>query len=80
MDSWLFASDILKFDKQTINADYTNKRANQFYQIKKLAFSIPIPTEKSKAIKTTNKTVDTTIIRKWTREKKPKKENDYVYH
>ena len=73
----LFASDLLKVDKQTKNIEYTNDRANQLNQIEKLVVDKPI--EKPKAIKPINKPVEEPIIRKSTRERKPKKDDDYIY-
>ena len=75
----LFASDLLKVDKQTKNIEYTNDRANQLNQIEKLVVDKPISIEKPKAIKTINKPIEEPIIRKSTRERKPKKDDDYIY-
>ena len=77
----LFASDLLKVDKDTKNLDYTNYRANQLNQIHKLVI------EKPKVIKekVVRQEKDNTIqeepqpLRRSTRERKEKKDNDYVY-
>ena len=74
-----FASDLLKIEKHTKNIEYTNERANQLNQIEKLVVDKPIPTEKPKAIKPINKPVEEPIIRKSTRERKQKKDDDYIY-
>ena len=46
----LFASNLLKVDKNTKNIEYTNERGNQLYKIEKLVVYKPIPIEKPKAI------------------------------
>ena len=74
----LFASDLLKNNKQPKNIEYTIKRANQLNKIENLAVDKPIPIVKPKAINTITKPIEEPIIRKSTRERKPKKDNDYI--
>ena len=62
--------------KNTKNIEYTNDRANQLNQIEKL---VDKPIEKPKPIKPINKPIEEPIIRKSTRERKQKKDDDYVY-
>jgi hypothetical protein len=77
----LFASDLLKVDKDTKNLNYTNYRANQLNQIHKLVI------EKPKVIKekVVRQEKDNTMqeepqpLRRSTRERKENKKNDYVY-
>ena len=76
----LFANDFLKIDRSTKNIEYSNDRANQLNQLEKLVVDKPITIVKPKAIKPTNKPIEEpTIIRQSTRERKPNKDNDYVY-
>ena len=68
----------MKVDKSTKNIEYTNERANQLNQIEKLVVDKPI--EKPKPInKPIDKPIEEPIIRKSTRERKQKKDDDYVY-
>lgn len=77
----LFASDLLKVDKETKNLDYTNYRANQLNQIHKLVI------EKPKVIKekVVRQEKDNTIqeepqpLRRSTRTRKENKNDDYEY-
>ena len=78
----LFASDLIKVDKTTTNINFNNDRANQLNQIEKLVNEKPIivnvPKLKNKVIE--KETVEPPQqIRKSTRERKVKKDDDYIY-
>ena len=77
----LFASDLLKVDKDTENISYDNYRANQLNQIHKLVIEKPI---KEKVINRIPKDKPTQeepqeIVRRSTRTRKENKNDDYVY-
>ena len=79
----LFASDLLKVDKDTKNLEYTNYRANQLNQIHKLVIEKPI-VEKEKVNRIPkDKTISQEpqeIVRRSTRVRKENKNDDYVYN
>ena len=75
----LFASDLLKVDKATKNVNYDNDRANQLNRIDKLVIEKPIVIkEKPKKI---NNIVEEAPqeLRRSTRERKQKRDDDYLY-
>jgi hypothetical protein len=81
----LFASDLLKVDKETRNISYNNNRANQLNQINRLVVEKPIVEKekvnrlpKDKAITQPQEPQETTV-RRSTRTRKENKSDDYVY-
>ena len=81
----LFASDLLKVDKDTDNVAYDNNRAKQLNQIEKLVV------EKPKVIKEKKKPVENIIeddvveeeppkeLKRSSRERKQKRDENFVY-
>jgi IS4 transposase len=78
----LFASDLLKVDKDTRNVSFNNNRANQLNQINRLVVEKPI-VEKEKVNRVPkDKTIaqePQEIVRRSTRVRKENKNDDYVY-
>jgi hypothetical protein len=79
----LFASDLLKVDKDTRNVSFNNNRANQLNQINRLVVEKPI-VEKEKVNRVPkDKTIaqePQEIVRRSTRVRKENKNDDYVYN
>ena len=76
----LFASDLLKIDKDTDynNINYDNDRANQLNQIHKLVIEKPI-TEKINRPPRDKPINEPTENRRSTRIRKENKNDDYIY-
>jgi hypothetical protein len=76
----LFASDLLKVDKNTKNIDYDNNRGNQLNQIDKFVKeTTPKPIEKPKTSKPIIVDQPQQELRRSTRIRKDNKDNDYIY-
>ena len=74
----LFASDLLKVDKDTTNVNYNNDRAAQ---LNKVEIEKPIEDKPIKEKKVVDKPTieEPQQIRKSNRERKEKKDEDYIY-
>ena len=77
----LFASDLLKIDKDTDynNINYDNDRANQLNQIHKLVIEKPITKKINRTPKDKTINEEPQEIRRSTRIRKENKNKDYVY-
>ena len=82
----LFASDLLKIDKNTKNIDFDNNRANKLNQIDNIVEDIPIETQQKKP--RNKKPIEESKIeesqsepelRRSTRERKKKQDEDFIY-
>ena len=73
----LFASDLLKVDKNTKNVSYNNIRANQLNQIDKLVIDKPIVV-KEKVKKSNNIVVEETPQQQLRRSTRTRKERDVL--
>ena len=70
----------MKVDKKTINVEYNNERANQLNQLEKLILEKPIVVkEKAKKNKDTVVEAQPQELRRSTRERKQKRDDDYLY-
>ena len=77
----LFASDLLKVDKDTKNINYTNDRANELNQMEVIVDEIPSqPIEKISRIRKEKTQPDITPeLRRSGRTRKENKNEDFVY-